>query len=163
MKWWIPIPHKIEFFHFGSVKPKLTPRGPTWNPCTVMRTVSPTLALLGVIKSFGPFGAAEERLKQKKKEKKKKKKRQRSSHCVWRIEAPALSQEEWDKCNFLSIKVTRQKATDLAGLFIRTMLLDLFALREKKRTQLGGYSLLEENGSAAGGVWRRQDKGHSES
>lgn len=30
----------------------------TWNPCTVIRTVSPTLALLGVMKSLGPFGAA---------------------------------------------------------------------------------------------------------
>ena len=36
----------------------LTPADPTWNPCTVMRTVSPTLALLGDISSLGPLGAA---------------------------------------------------------------------------------------------------------
>lgn len=39
----------------------LTPGDPTWNPCTVMRTVSPTFALLGDIKSFGPLGAAEKK------------------------------------------------------------------------------------------------------
>lgn len=44
----------------------LTPGDPTWNPCTVMRTVSPTFALVGDIKSLGPFGAAEKRKKRKK-------------------------------------------------------------------------------------------------
>lgn len=41
-----------------SLNWKLTPLVPSWKPSTVMRTVSPTLALLGVMDSFGPFGAA---------------------------------------------------------------------------------------------------------
>lgn len=36
----------------------LTPGDPTWNPCTDMRTVSPTFARVGDMKSLGPFGAA---------------------------------------------------------------------------------------------------------
>lgn len=40
-----------------------TPGTLTWNPCTVMYTVSPTLALLGVMKSLGPLGAAEKQRK----------------------------------------------------------------------------------------------------
>ena len=33
---------------------------PSWNPWTAMRTVSPTWALLGMVISLGPLGAAEE-------------------------------------------------------------------------------------------------------
>lgn len=36
----------------------LTPADPTWNPCTEIRTVSPTLARVGDMKSLGPLGAA---------------------------------------------------------------------------------------------------------
>lgn len=60
--------------NFSFLKPHaLTPGDPTWNPCTVMRTVSPTFALVGDMKSLGPLGAAEKR-------KEKKTKRQRSSY-----------------------------------------------------------------------------------
>lgn len=37
---------------------KLTAEGPSWKPWTVIRTVSPTLALLGLVDSLGPLGAA---------------------------------------------------------------------------------------------------------
>lgn len=53
------------FFSFFLTPHALTPGDPTWNPCTVMRTVSPTFALVGDMKSLGPFGAAETRQKKK--------------------------------------------------------------------------------------------------
>lgn len=37
---------------------ELTAEGPSWNPWTVIRTVSPTLALSGFVDSLGPLGAA---------------------------------------------------------------------------------------------------------
>lgn len=67
---------------FIFIKPHaLTPGDPTWKPCTVMRTVSPTFALLGDIKSLGPLGAAEKR---------KKTKRQRSLCYTWRANPAGL-------------------------------------------------------------------------
>lgn len=145
---------KIFFFFTPHA---LTPGDPTWNPCTIMRTVSPTLALVGDIKSLGPFGAAEKRKKEWQKDK---------GHCT-SVESkscriPVLSQRERDKYNFLSIKVTGREARDLPVLS-STGLCRIYSPLEWKKTKLGRYSLREENWSAPGGVWRQWDKGHSES
>lgn len=72
-----------------------------------MRTVSPTFALLGDIKSLGPLGAAEKRKKDKK-----------TKVIVLSMESkscwtPGLSHKERDKYNFLSIKVAGREARDL--------------------------------------------------
>lgn len=75
---------------------------------------------------------------------------------------PVLSQRERDKYNFLSIKVTGQEARDLQVLSSKALCW-IYSPLERKGTKLGRYSLLEENGSASGGVWRQWDKGHSES
>lgn len=135
-------------FHF--LQPHaLTPGDPTWNPCTVMRTVSPTFALLGDIKSLGPLGAAEKRGK-KDKERKVIVLSMENKSC-W---TPVLSQRERDKYNFLSIKVTGQEARDLQVLSSKALCW-IYSPLERKGTKLGRYSLLEENGSASGGVWRQ--------
>ncbi len=135
---------------FIFLKPHaLTPGDPTWNPCTVMRTVSPTFALLGVMKSLGPLGAAEKRRK-KDKETKVIVLSMESKSC--RI--PALSQREGDKYNFLSIKVTGRKARDLQALSSKGLCW-IYSPLERKGTKLGRHSLLEENGSAPGGVWKQ--------
>lgn len=73
-----------------------------------------------------------------------------------------LSQRERDKYNFLSIKVTGREARDLQRLSSKGLCW-IYSLLERKGTKLGRYSLLEENRSAPGGVWRQWDKGHSES
>lgn len=131
----------------------------TWNPCTMIRTVSPTFALVGVIESLGPFGAAKKRGEQGEERKTKvivlsiKSKSRRT---------PVLSHGEADKYNFLSIKVTEREAGELQVLSSKG-LCRIYSPLEKKGTKLGRYSLLEENGSAKGGVCRRRDKGHSES
>lgn len=102
-------PHPILYriWPFILIKPHaLTPGDPTWKPCTVMRTVSPTFALLGDIKSLGPLGAAEKRKKDK--ETKVIELSMGSKSC-W---TPGLSQKEGDKYNFLSIKVTGRETRD---------------------------------------------------
>ncbi|KAF3859875.1 hypothetical protein F7725_000130 [Dissostichus mawsoni] len=43
---------------------KLTAGGPSLKPWTVIRTVSPTLALLGLMDSLGPLGVADRKVKQ---------------------------------------------------------------------------------------------------
>lgn len=114
-----------------------------------MRTVSPTLALVGDMKSLGPLGAAEKR----------KKKDKETKVTVLSIESkscriPVLSQRERYKYNFLSIKVTGREARDLQVLSSKGLCW-IYSPLEKKGTKLGRYSLLEENGSAPGGVWRQ--------
>lgn len=126
----------------------LTPGDPTWNPCTVMRTVSPTFALVGDMKSLGPLGAAEKRKKDKE-----------TKVIVLSMEnksywTPVLSQRERDKYNFLSIKVTGREARDLQLLSSKGLCW-IYSPLERKGTKLGRYSLLEENGSAPGGVWKQ--------
>lgn len=49
--------------HRPTVCWKLTAEGPSWKPWTVIRTVSPTLALLGLMDSLGPLGAAGRKVK----------------------------------------------------------------------------------------------------
>lgn len=145
--------------NFSFLKPHaLTPGDPTWNPCTVMRTVSPTFALVGDMKSLGPLGAAEKRKEKKDKETKVIVLSMESKSC----RTPVLSQRERDKYNFLSIKVTGRETGDLQVLSSKGLCW-IYSPLERKGTKLGRYSLLEENGSAPGGVWRQWDKEHSES
>ncbi len=97
--------------------------------------------------------------------KKKKTKRQRSLYWAWRANPVGylfFSQRERDKYNFLSIKVTGREARDLQVLSSRGLCW-IYSPLERKGTKLGRCSLLEENESAPGGVWRQWDKGHSES
>ena len=51
----------LKRVHWAEFTPDVQLTGePIWNPWTAMRTVSPTWALLGIVTSFGPRGAAEE-------------------------------------------------------------------------------------------------------
>lgn len=115
-----------------------------------MRTVSPTFALVGDIKSLGPFGAAEMREREKKKKTKVIVLSMECKSCLISV----LSQRERDKYNFLSIKVTGREARDLQRLSSKGLCW-IYSLLERKGTKLGRYSLLEENRSAPGGVWRQ--------
>lgn len=65
---------ELKLFHSRSVflfsqaaqrrfSQELTADGPSWKPWTEIRTVSPTLALLGLVDSLGPLGAAEGKTK----------------------------------------------------------------------------------------------------
>lgn len=67
---------------------------------------------------------------------------------------PVWSQREGYKYNFLSIKVTGREARDLQVLSSKELCW-IYSPLERKGTKLGRYSLLEENGSETGGVWRQ--------
>ena len=100
------------------------------------------------MKSLGPLGAAEKRKKDK--ETKVIVLSMKSKSC-W---TPVLLQRERDKYNFLSIKVMGRETRDLQVLSSKGLCW-IYSPLERKRTKLGRYSLLEQNGSAPGGVWRQ--------
>lgn len=134
----------------------LTPADPTWNPCTEMRTVSPTLARVGDMKSLGPFGAAGKIQRKKKGGRGFAENKRTKGHCREREEQILsdtcfVTGRGGGKYNFLSIKVMGREAGDLRVLSSRG-LRRIYSPLERKGTKLGRYSLREENWSAAGGV-----------
>lgn len=126
-----------------------------------MRTVSPTFALVGVIKSLGPLGAAG-REREKEKEKRKEEKRSVNpvacqvntggTYFVWREEGES-------EANTISCQLRSWCERVGTSMSFHPQLgpLQIYSPLEREEIKLDRQSLLEENGSAPVGVWWQRD------